>query len=202
MAITELNLTPGRREKDWILNGVVTDASGGIDLREAIPDYRYGIKKLTITPNVEGKWVKILDGDDTIIGPIASLAYVPYQVEFNSVVYGEAGNALILKTQEAFPVHVLIEGKTSPPIPSKPFNPSPANGETSVSTDTELSWESVYQSVNYRVFFGTDNNPDLVSTQSENTYSPSLLENTTYYWRINEFLNGNTVVGDTWTFST
>ena len=200
--MNELNLTPGRREKDWILNVPVTDASEGIVLKEAISDYRYGITKIVVTTTVNNKWIKLKDGDDDLIGPFSLGKDNPLYLEFDTAVYCTIGNALVLQSENDFEFYVLIHGKTGPPIPSKSFNPSPADGATDVSTDAELSWESECESVNYRVFFGTDSNPPLVSTQSEMSYSPSLSADTTYYWRINEFLNGNTVVGDTWTFST
>jgi len=38
MAITELNLTPSRKEVQWALNVITSDASGGIDLKPAVPD--------------------------------------------------------------------------------------------------------------------------------------------------------------------
>lgn len=201
MAITQLNLTPGRRESDWILNVLETNASGGIDLKAAIPDYRYGVNSLTVTMSVSGKWFKILDGNTTLIGPVTSVQYVPYHLDFSSTVYATAGNALVLKTEEAFPIHCVIEGKTGPPIPSKSFNPSPADGATGVSTSTDLAWDSIYQSVNYKVYFGTTE-LSLVSEQSEKTYTPSLEANTNYMWRIDETLNGNEAKGDVWTFIT
>ena len=198
MTITEMNLTPAMRESDWILNVIETDASAGIDLRAAIPDYRYGIKSITIFSDTTDKWIKILDGSDNLIGPIGA----PYEIRFQSAVYGTSGNALVLKTQEAFGVHLIVQGTTGPPIPSKPFNPSPADEATGVSTSATLTWESIFQSVDYKVYFGTASDPLLVSEQSELTYDPSLVATTTYYWRIDETLGGNEVRGDVWTFST
>ena len=200
--MNELNLTPGRRESDWILNVPVTDASSGIVLKEAKDDYRYGITKLTITTTEDEKTVSIKDGSDDFIGPLKLGKYNPIYLDCGTTVYGTVGNPLILKTEEEFELYVLVQGKTGPPIPSKPFNPTPSDGAVEVSTDTDLSWESQFKSVNYNVYFGTDSDPELVSTQIENSYSPTLSSETTYYWRVEEYLNGNKVMGDLWTFTT
>jgi len=201
--MTELNLTPGRRETDWIINVASSDASGGIDLKSAIPDYRYGIKTLDITPNEGNKWFKIMDGENVLVGPVGMPQNVTYHLDLKSPVYGTAGNALILKTESAYWIHLIVQGTTGPPIPSKPTNPSPANEETGVLTSATLTWESVYESVNYKVYFGTsESGMTMVSDQSELEYDPSLSVNTTYYWRIDEYLDGNTATGDVWTFTT
>jgi hypothetical protein len=203
MAITELDLTPGKREADWVLNVQETEASTGIVLREAIPDYRYGIKSVRISAGEDEKWMVLKNGDDDFIGPFCLSKYVPFSLEFPSTVYGDTGEALSIQTETDFPIYLCIRGVTCRPIPSVPFNPSPAYGATDVATNATLSWDSVYESVQYMVYLGTTlNTLAMVSDQAEKTYSPALADNTTYYWRVDEYLGGDSARGNLWTFST
>lgn len=203
MGFTELNLTPGRRETDWVLNGFETEASTEITLKEAVPDYRYGIKSVTFCSAVSGKWIKLKNGNETLIGPFALNAFEPFIINFESSVYCDKGNALNLITEEDFGIWLCISGSTGPPIPAKTYNPSPADEEANVSTTADLTWESDNVSVTYNVYLGQNaQSMSLVSEQSELEYSPSLDEYRIYYWRVDEVLGSNTATGDTWTFST
>jgi len=200
--MNKFDLKPGRREEDWIINLPVTDASSGIVIKDAVPDYRYGISQITITTTKDKKWIKFKNGNDDFIGPLELGKYNPITLDFKTTVYCDTGNSLSIQTEDEFELYVLIHGKTCFPIPSTPLNPFPANNATGVSTSAELSWESEFQSMNYNVYFGTDMNMELVSTQVENSYIPSLESSTKYYWRIDEFLDGNKAKGELWTFTT
>jgi hypothetical protein len=203
MATTELNLVPSAQAVDWILNVAETDASAGVVLKPAAPDYRHGVKSITVSTAEDEKQITLLNGATPFIGPIELGKYIPITLNFESPVYCTKDNALVLKTEEEFDVYLLIHGVTGPPIPSKPINPTPADGAISVSTSADLSWESQFQSVNYEVYFGTSaGDMPLVSAQSELTYTPSLTSATTYYWRVDESLGGTTVEGNTWSFTT
>jgi len=199
--ITELNLTPSQRQKDWVLNVLEISASGGKVIKEAIPDYRYGVKSITVCASVEGKWIKIGNGTDVLFGPFTLKANAPFTFTFESPVYCDIGKSLTLKTEEDFSLFLCIKGITGPPIPSVPFNPSPVSGSVDVATDAVLTWESLYQSVGYKVYFGI-NSLELVSEQNELEYTPSLTANTKYQWRVDEVLGNDTAQGDVWTFTT
>jgi hypothetical protein len=61
----------------------------------------------------------------------------------------------------------------------------PAENEENVSVYTDLSWTSTRNILDYRVYFGTNPNPALVTTTVFTSYNPgTLLPNTQYYWKI------------------
>ena len=93
---------------------------------------------------------------------------------------------------------------TVPAAPGKATSPSPANAATGISISTILSWTAGSGATFRNVYFGTASSPPLVSSnQSGTTYSPgTLLNNTTYNWRIDEKNNGGTTTGDVWSFTT
>jgi hypothetical protein len=84
--------------------------------------------------------------------------------------------------------------------PSKAANPDPANGETGVLLNQVLSWSANTASCD--VYFGTANPPPFITNQAAMTYDPTLVYNTTYYWKIDTQKNGQTETGDVWNFTT
>ena len=200
--ITELNINPNQKEFDWVLNVMETDASSGKVLKAAIPDYRYGIKKITICTGEDDKWIKIGNGTEVLLGPVALKAYTPFTLEFGTI-YCTSGNALTFQTESAFNVYMCIMGVTGPPIPAKAYNPMPLDGAENVPIDQILSWDSDNQSVDYNVYIGsTMLSQELVSTQSELNYEPQLEQHRTYFWRVDEVLGSNTCKGEIWVFNT
>ena len=94
----------------------------------------------------------------------------------------------------------------APTPPSKATNPSPSNGASSVSINTNLSWSNGGGATSYRVYFGTDSTPDSgedKGEQSGTTYDPGTLNySTTYYWRIDAKNSYGTTTGNVWYFTT
>jgi hypothetical protein len=93
--------------------------------------------------------------------------------------------------------------------PYTPNTPSPANGSTDVSVNTDLNWQGgdpdPGDTVTYDVFFGISSSPPIVSdNQSGLSYDPGTLAySTTYYWRILAWDNhGASTVGPLWHFTT
>jgi len=73
--------------------------------------------------------------------------------------------------------------------PNSPGNPSPSNGATGVSVNTDLSWscsDPDGDPLTYDVYFGTNSNPPKVkSGHTSKTYDPGTLSySTKYYWKI------------------
>ena len=97
-------------------------------------------------------------------------------------------------------------GGNNPPYP--PSNPSPANGALNQPVNLTLTWSCTDPDgdpLTYDVYFGTNNNPPLVSgNQSSTSYNPGQLDsNTIYYWKIVAKDNqGATTSGPVWHFST
>ena len=90
--------------------------------------------------------------------------------------------------------------------PCEPSSPSPADGETNVSTNEQLRWtggDPDGDAVWYQVHFGSNSPPPYQDTVSDAQYSPRLSESRTYYWKITAMdQNGGVTEGPTWTFTT
>ena len=92
--------------------------------------------------------------------------------------------------------------------PDFSFTPFPADETTDLAIDTTLSWNFSVpngNSIVYDVYFGTSNNPELVSSdQSDTTYNPDLLlPRQTYYWKIiAKDDESNTYPSPIWSFTT
>jgi hypothetical protein len=106
---------------------------------------------------------------------------------------------------------VTIVPPTPPPNqpPYTPYNPSPLNHATAVSTYADLSWSGgdpdVGDTVTYDVYFGIITPPPLVSNdQSATTYDLGTLSyGTIYYWKIVATDNhGASTEGPIWDFTT
>ncbi len=97
-------------------------------------------------------------------------------------------------------------GGNNPPNP--PTNPNPGNGAVNQPTSLTLTWSCTDPNgdpLTYDVYFGTTNNPPLVSgNQTGTSYNPGGLSNsTTYYWKIVAKDNhGASTAGPVWSFST
>jgi hypothetical protein len=87
--------------------------------------------------------------------------------------------------------------------PSKPSNPSPADGATNQPTSLTLSWSSS-GATRYDLYFGTDSNPPLkASDLTSNQYSVSNLSpGTIYYWKVVAKNDYGQTAGDVWWFTT
>ncbi len=82
-------------------------------------------------------------------------------------------------------------------------SPYPQPGAVEVPMDVQISWEQGSDALSHNVYFGTSYNPEFVVSQTETTYSPgSLDQNTTYYWRIDEVKESDTITGPVWSFHT
>jgi PKD repeat protein len=110
-----------------------------------------------------------------------------------------------------FKVHAILI-KNHPP--NTPSNPDSSNGEDSVDTDTDLSWdggdEDSLDTVTYDIYFGTSSPPPYIDTasypanQTRITYDLEILDpGTKYYWRIKAKDNhGAQTIGPIWNFIT
>ena len=83
---------------------------------------------------------------------------------------------------------------------SKPY---PVNDSIKVNVNTNLNWVSDSNSISHNVYFGTSNPPSFKQNQLATNYNPGILSNsTTYYWRIDEVTETDTVRGHLWSFNT
>jgi len=96
--------------------------------------------------------------------------------------------------------------------PAQASGPSPINGAINVNVDMNLSWSSAANADDYDVYFGTDQtavmnatdaDPEFQGNQAGTTFDPgTLLEDTTYYWRIDTVNANGTTTGVVWSFTT
>ena len=91
--------------------------------------------------------------------------------------------------------------------PSKPTNPSPANGATNVATSGNFTWscsDADGDIIKYRIYLGTSSSN--LSFYKSSTTALCGFENlesgTTYYWRVDPYDNEDTTTGNTWHFTT
>jgi hypothetical protein len=88
-----------------------------------------------------------------------------------------------------------------PAVLSMSSLPQPWSGAYGLSGTIQLKWIRGRNAENNAVYFGTSNNPPLVKTQTEATYSPTGLAKGTYYWRVDAINGTDTVKGDFWSFT-
>ena len=89
--------------------------------------------------------------------------------------------------------------------PQKAGNPFPADSAIAVFMTSLLNWTAGSGTTSHEVYFGTNPDPssDFQGNQIETTYDPgTLVNNTTYYWRIDEKNEYGTTIGDLWSFTT
>jgi len=92
---------------------------------------------------------------------------------------------------------------TVPPLPGQATDPSPDDGVSDVSINTDLSWTAGSDATSHDVYFGTTSPGDFQGNQPGTTFDPGTLSyDTTYYWRIDEKNVSGTTTGDVWSFTT
>jgi hypothetical protein len=117
----------------------------------------------------------------------------------------EYGRIYYWRVDEVDPVNVWRGAVWSFMVqPLKAFSPTPVDGAKYLDTEIVLAWNAGFGAQSHNVYLGTDpNNLTLESAaQTSNTYEPATLNNdTTYYWRVDEFDGTNTYTGDLWSFT-
>ncbi|RQW00280.1 T9SS C-terminal target domain-containing protein [bacterium] len=97
----------------------------------------------------------------------------------------------------------LVAAESSLDTPPQCTDPVPADGAIDVALDATISWTGNDESWWYNVYFGTANPPPYITFIAETEYDPGdLLENTTYYWKINPGNGEGETEGELWSFTT
>jgi hypothetical protein len=87
-------------------------------------------------------------------------------------------------------------------VPDCAFDPDPADGAENVSLNSQLTWVSL-DAVEFDVYFGVTANPPMVGSVSVPMYTPELLPDMTYYWKIvPKNSNGTAEDCPVWSFTT
>jgi len=168
---------------------------------------------LSWTPGYGAKLHTVFFGDDydtvanaTIGVPAGITSYNPGPLEAEKVYYWRVDEFDGLSTYEGDVWSFTAPGAVG--------DPQPANGATDVTMAMILSWTAADNATSHEVYLGLDKDAVRIadSTSPEykgskalgaESYDPGLLEpDTTYYWRIDEVYNGNSVKGPVWFFTT
>lgn len=89
--------------------------------------------------------------------------------------------------------------------PGQASNPTPSTGATNVSTTQDISWTAGSGATSRNVYFGTVNPPitKVIADGTALTYDTgTMVNNTTYYWRVDEKNANGTTAGIVWSFTT
>jgi hypothetical protein len=98
---------------------------------------------------------------------------------------------------------IIVPKPGSSQPPAAPASPSPVSGATGVGTTPTLTW-SASGATSYDVRFGTSNPPPQVSSgQAAASFTtPTLVNNTSYFWQIVARNASGTATGPVWSFTT
>jgi len=98
-----------------------------------------------------------------------------------------------------------LNQRLTPPLTGA-SNPLPAELSTNVSVESDLSWSAGDGAISYDVYFGTNPTLDASTFLGNQTTTSAalatLLNDTTYYWRVDAVSANNTITGDVWSFTT
>jgi hypothetical protein len=87
--------------------------------------------------------------------------------------------------------------------PGQATSPSPADSAANVAVDADLSWTAGSGAATHDVYFGTSSPGSYQGNQAATTFDTGAMVNdTTYYWRIDEVNVGGTTTGSVWSFTT
>ena len=96
-----------------------------------------------------------------------------------------------------------IGGAPTPDKPDPAHSPSPADGAGGVGIESDLGWTAGDGATSHDVYFGTASPPAFQGNQGTTVHDPgTLLNGTTYYWRIDEVNTNGTTTGTVWSFTT
>jgi hypothetical protein len=93
-------------------------------------------------------------------------------------------------------------------VPVRAFGPTPADGATGVTVETELDWRSGREATSHTVYIDVDEAAVAGGTAAAHTvathgYTPSSLDFATkYFWKVDEAGDAGTYAGDVWVFTT
>ena len=89
------------------------------------------------------------------------------------------------------------------PLPGQPSNPSPSDAAVDVNINSILTWTAGSDTDNHDVYFGTTSPGIFQGNQIGTTFDPGpLMNDTTYFWRIDEVNAQGNTTGIVWSFTT
>jgi len=167
---------------------------------------------LSWTPGFGAKLHTVYLGDDydevnnaTAGVPSGSASYDPGSLEREKVYYWRVDEFDAIETHKGDIWSFTTPGAVG--------NPQPTNSASDVQLNTILSWTPADSAASHQLYLGADKetvrSADTTSPEYQGSkalgaesYDAGLLEpDTTYYWRVDEVYNGNTVKGPVWSFT-
>ncbi|MFH0990588.1 MAG: pectinesterase family protein [bacterium] len=93
---------------------------------------------------------------------------------------------------------------TMPAVLPYVFQPKPRDGSYRIPAENSLlQWVATRNAVSHNVYFGKSTNPEFQGNQQQTVFNTGILESkTTYYWRVNEITEKDTLSGPLWHFTT
>jgi hypothetical protein len=144
-----------------------------------------------------------------VVGNQSAESYDPGTLAYSTLYYWRIVSWDNHGASTAGPLWHFTTGAQPDQPPNIPSNPSPVNGSTDISINTDVNWvggdPDPGDTVTYDVHFGTTSSPPIVShNQSSLSYDPGTLAYaTTYYWKIVAWDNhGTSTTGPHWQFKT
>jgi len=209
----ELRVRDSQADTTGLLNGEVEHGISrsvycGGTVTTFFPSDAYRYEVVGINEGLYGLEVtSIEDGNATTIAavdvPTSVNATHNYTINWTALFQG--GKAVTIEIDSDGDGVVDETVFTTPP--DVPSSPSPSDSAANILVDIVLNWtggDPDGDNVTYKVYFGTDENPPLVSdNQTETSYSPSLEYGTKYYWRVvARDEHGIATEGPVWQFTT
>ncbi len=106
--------------------------------------------------------------------------------------------------QYAFAINKALEINES--SSSRANSPMPTHESTFVDADVTLSWQAGFAGESYKVYLADSANftdADLIAETIQTSIEPaSLLEDSTYYWRVDQQGASGSITGEVWSFRT
>ena len=88
-------------------------------------------------------------------------------------------------------------------LPPEPSNPTPSDGATGISRNTNLDWDDCEGAESYDVYFGTSSPPSFYANTTASFYDlPELNVQTHYYWKIVAKKTCGNTDSEEWDFTT
>jgi len=183
------------------ISGKIQDESGGpisnVTVELFGPDFSSSVPTKTVYTDDNGNFfiteVKAEGDYYIIVKKINYQTYYGTNKVFNITqsCYHDFDNITIYNVFQSFPLKAIYK--------------KPDNLSTNNSLNTQISWSNGGNTTSFKIYFGT-NSPDnieYIKEQSNTYYNPEgLLNETTYYWRVDSVNQDGITKGNIWRFKT
>ncbi|MDI6787592.1 MAG: glycine-rich protein [Planctomycetota bacterium] len=144
-------------------------------------------------------WFDVLNPPEVYINT-TSTTYTPGTLDYLATYYWRINS----RNSSGLTIGNVWSFTTISAPPARVDSPTPSNNSTDRPINQQLSWGEASGATSYNVYFGTNNPPSNIGTNTTSrTYNPGTLSpGATYYWRINSKDSTATTTGTIWSFTT